>query len=215
MDVRYGATGHFPVAEPEDGRVVGTSLWGNAILSRLPIVASDAVALPIAADDDLVEPAGAIDPVGRTPEPLAGVRYADAPTGARESRTLVRATVRASGGHVHVLATHLTHVGSGQRRLQADAIAAEIARLDGRVVLAGDLNATIDAPALEPLRTGLRDAFDAVGVAADDRRRVSLRRGSVAIDHILARDLRPTDCRVARDAGDLSDHWPLVARFAV
>ena len=37
-EVRYAAAGHFAIVDPESGRVVGTSLWGNAVLARVPIV---------------------------------------------------------------------------------------------------------------------------------------------------------------------------------
>jgi endonuclease/exonuclease/phosphatase family metal-dependent hydrolase len=208
---RYAAAGHFPIVL-EDGRVAGTSLWGNAILSRLPIRASWAAGLPRAGDDDLVEPASALHPLDSTPHPLAGVRYADAPTGAREPRVVLRVTVEASDGQpVDVLATHFTHVGSGQRHLQAAFVADLAASLDGAVVLAGDLNAPPEAPELEPLTESLSDAFAATGVAAGDAARRSC--GPWAIDHLLARGLASTSCRVAGEAGDASDHWPVVATF--
>ena len=209
MTARYAAAGHFPILEPETSRVIGTCLWGNAILSRHPIRASWATGLPQAADDDLVESAGALHPLDRTPHPLAGVRYADAPTGAREPRSLLRATVETPVGAVHVLTAHLTHVGGEQRRAQAAAAAEVAGALEGPLVLLGDLNTPIDAPALEPLGDGLRDAFDAVGVATGDPRRITC--GPWAIDHVLTRGLHATECRVATEAGDASDHWPVVA----
>lgn len=212
LAVRYAAAGHFPVVEPEDGRVSGTSLWGNAVLSRLPILESWATGLPMGADDELVEPIGAVHPLDGSPHPLAGVRYADAPTGSREPRCVLRATVDGPAGPVHVLSTHLTHVGGEQRRAQAAAVAAVAESLDEPVVVAGDLNATIGSPSLEPVGEPLRDAFAAVGVAADDERRLSC--GPWAIDHVLVRGLTPRACRVAREAGDASDHQPVVATLA-
>lgn len=211
MSVRYAAAGHFPVVEPETGRLSGTCLWGNAVLSRLPVAESWATGLPAAGDDDLVEPFGALHPLDGSAHLLAAVRYADAPTGAREPRVVVRCTVVTPDGPLHVIATHLTHVGGEQRRTQAARVAAVIEDLDGSVVLAGDLNATIDSPALDPLRGRLTDAFGATGTPPGDPARLSC--GPWAIDHLLIRGLRPRSCRVAREAGDASDHWPVVAEL--
>jgi endonuclease/exonuclease/phosphatase family metal-dependent hydrolase len=208
-DVRYAAVGHFPIVDPESGRTVGASLWGNAILSRLPISASAGLGLPMAADDDLVEPVGGLDPLIGGPHRLAGVRYADAPTGSREPRSLVQATIESAFGPVHLVATHLTHVGGGQRRQQAAAVAEVVSALDGPVVVTGDLNAPVDAPALEPLAGTLTDAFAATGTPVGDPARRSC--GPFPLDHVLVRDLRPIACAVDRAAGDLSDHWPVRA----
>jgi endonuclease/exonuclease/phosphatase (EEP) superfamily protein YafD len=35
----------------------------------------------------------------------------------------------------------------------------------------------------------------------------------MALDHLLAAGLTATSCRVVREAGDASDHWPVVATF--
>ncbi len=211
MDVRYAAAGHFPIVEPETGRISGTSLWGNAVLSRLPIEASWAAGLPRAAQDDLVEPVGECDPLDGAPHPLAGVRYADAPTGASEPRVVLRCTVSAPRGPVHVVATHFTHVGVEQRRAQAAFVAEALAALEGAVVVAGDLNAAIESPALEPLRSTLADSFTVTDTPEGDPARRSC--GPWAIDHVLVHGLRPTSCRVHREAGDASDHWPVVAEL--
>ena len=202
LEPRYAATGHFPVVEPESDRAIGASFWGNAILSRLPIVQTRAIGLPAAPDDEFVEPPS-------SDRELAGVRYADAPIGVRESRCALQATVMSPAGPLHVVATHLAHIGSGQRRRQAAALADLVAGLEGPVVVAGDLNAPIEAPELEPLAGGLVDAFAAAGVAAGDVRRASC--GTDRIDHVLVRGAVARSCRVVVEAGDASDHWPVVA----
>jgi endonuclease/exonuclease/phosphatase family metal-dependent hydrolase len=201
---RYAAVEGFPIVDPDDGRTIGGCLWGNAILSRLPIRASETLGLPISADADLVEAVG-------SDHPLAGIAFADAPTGARERRCLLRVEVDGPGGPLSVVGTHLTHVGSGQRRLQAEAVAALLAARPGPVVVAGDLNAPIEAPDHAPLTTGLADAFEAAGIAPGDPGRASC--GPWRIDHLLARGLRPLSVEVRRDAGEASDHHPVVARF--
>jgi endonuclease/exonuclease/phosphatase family metal-dependent hydrolase len=208
MEARYAAVGHFPIIDPDRGEPIGACFWGNAVLSRLPVAASRTVALPGAADEDLVEPAeSALE--------LAGVRYADAPIGVREPRCALVCELQLHGSsrtdRLTVVSTHLTHIGSGQRAAQADRLAGLADGLD-RVVVAGDLNAPIDRPELAPLG-GLTDAFTAVGVPVGDDRRLSC--GPHAIDHVLVAGARPVSCRVALEAGDASDHWPVVAEIAL
>jgi endonuclease/exonuclease/phosphatase family metal-dependent hydrolase len=206
MDVRYAAVHTFPVVDPASGARTGAGLWGNAILSRRPILASAAVALPRGEDDELVEPAGS----GREG---AGVRYADAPDGVREARSALRCDVALGEAVVTVLSTHFTYAGSGQRERQALSLAAAAGGASGPVVLAGDLNAPIEAQELAVLNEALVDAFAATGTAPGDVARESC--GVDRIDHLLVRGLVPRSCRVVRDAGELSDHWPVVASFDV
>ena len=78
-------------------------------------------------------------------------------------------------------------------------------------MVAGDFNAPIEAPALRSLAAGFDDAFAAVGIEPGDPRRASC--GPHRIDHLLSRGLRAIDCRVVTEAGDASDHLPVVATF--
>ena len=206
MDDRYASVAHFPIIEPESGEVIGATFWGNAILSRHPIGASRTVALPAPGDDELVEPAeSALE--------FAGLRYGDAGVGAREPRCALVADVQLPTGDAHFVSTHLSHVGAGQRRAQAARIAETVADFGSPVIVAGDLNAPIVGPELEPLRTSLTDAFAASGVPPGDAARASC--GPLAIDHVLMRGLAATTCAVVHQAGDASDHWPVLATLAV
>jgi len=200
---RYAAVAGFPIVDPDHGRTIGACLWGNAILSRLPIRTAETIGLPVALDGDLIEPA-------ESDHHLAGVPYTAAPNGAREGRCLLRVDVDGPRGPLSIVSTHLTHVGSGQRRTQAEAVAAHVAQ-QGSVVLAGDLNAAAEAPDLAPLTATLIDPFAEAGVPPGDPRRASC--GLSRIDHILARDLRPIGIEVRREATGASDHDPVVARF--
>lgn len=195
MDVRYGATRTFAIEEA--GRTTGGGCFGNALLSRLPIEGSRAVMLPMAADDAYVEPPGADHPV-------AGIRYADAPEGTHEPRTLLLCEVAG----IAIASAHLSHIGSGERALQ---VAATIDAFEGRDVslLLGDLNARVEAPELAALADWV-DGFDAAGVPPGDERRISTDDGW-RIDHILARGAPIAGCRVLAAAGELSDHYPVVA----
>jgi endonuclease/exonuclease/phosphatase family metal-dependent hydrolase len=192
MEVRFGAVRSLSLVE--GGALLGVGCFGNALLSREPILAARTVALPAAPSDALVEPIG-------SDHPAAGIRYADAPDHIREPRCALLAEVAG----LTVASAHFSHVGSGERLLQARATVAALADAP-TALLIGDLNAPIDAPELGPL-SGWADAFD---VPAGDPARVSTDDG-MAIDHVLARGASVRGGRVVREAGALSDHYPVVA----
>jgi endonuclease/exonuclease/phosphatase family metal-dependent hydrolase len=194
MEVRYGAVRSFPVT---DGDVVtGVGCFGNAILSRVPIRSARTVALPAAATDALVEPAGA-------DHPAAGISYADAPATIREPRCLL--LVELDG--LTVGSAHFSHVGSGERLLQARATVAAFGGASPALLL-GDLNAPIEAPELAPFS----DWTDAFEVAAGDPGRISTDDGW-RIDQVLARGASVHGGRVGRESGELSDHYPVIAEL--
>lgn len=204
--VRYAAVHAFALIEPEDGRAIGAATWGNALLTRRPLDDGFAVGLPVGGDDDPVEPAG-------SGLPLAGVTFADAPYGTREARCAVGGRFTSAPGDVAILDAHLTYAGTDQRRRQAEALAAMATGLGSRVIVAGDFNAAIEAPELWALADGFDDAFRATGLEPGDPRRASC--GPFRIDHLLSRGLRALDCRVVTEAGDASDHLPVLATFEV
>ena len=192
MDVRYAAVRSFPVQEAD--AVMGAGLFGNAILSRLPIEDARCVALPAVPLDAFVEPPGA-------DHPAAGVRYADAPEGIREPRCLLLADI----GGWRVGTAHYSHNGSAERLLQAEVTVAAFGRASPALLI-GDLNAPISAPALAPFASWT-DGFteppaSPARISTDD---------GFAIDHVLGRGVTISSCRVDRSSGDLSDHFPLVA----
>ncbi|HEX7196566.1 MAG TPA: endonuclease/exonuclease/phosphatase family protein [Candidatus Limnocylindria bacterium] len=194
MEVRYGAVRTFSVTDGD--AVAGVGCFGNAILSRHPVRAARTVALPAAASDAPVEPVGA-------DHPAAGISYADAPATIREPRCLL--LVELEG--LRVGSAHFSHVGSGERLLQAQAT---VAAFDGAAaaLLLGDLNAPIEAPEMAPFSTWT-DAFDA---PAGDPDRVSTDDGW-RIDQVLARGASVRGGRVLRESGILSDHYPVIAEL--
>jgi endonuclease/exonuclease/phosphatase family metal-dependent hydrolase len=196
MDVRYAAVRTFSVTEGD--RVTGTGCFGNALLSRLPIDGSRTVALPRASPDALIEPSG-------TDLPLAGRRYADAPDHVREPRCLLLAGI----GGLTVGSTHFSHIGSGERLLQASACIAAYADASPAVLL-GDLNAAAGSAELAPFATW----SDAFVEAPGDPARISTDDG-LRIDHVLSRGASVHGCRVARESDALSDHFPVVADIRV
>jgi endonuclease/exonuclease/phosphatase family metal-dependent hydrolase len=204
--VRYAASHTFELVEPDDGRSIGISTWGNALLTRVPLDDGWALRLPAGGDTDHVEP---LD----SDRPLAGVTFLEAPYGTREPRCVVGGRLAPAGGGVRIVNTHLTYAGTEQRRVQAEALARLALDGEGPVVVMGDLNAPIDAPALAALAGTLDDAFGAVGVGIGDPARASS--GPAAIDHVLSRGLRAVACRVVTEAGDASDHLPVLATLEV
>ncbi len=196
MHVRYGATRSFEALE--DGQLHGVGSLGNAVLSRRPILAAWTVALPAAPVDALIEEPG-VD------HPAAGVRYADADPTIREPRCLLMVDLAG----LRAGTTHFSHIGSGERRLQAEVVQASFGSVAPALLL-GDLNARIDAPELAPLE-GWTDGFaephgDAVRASTDD---------DMLIDQVLVRGAAVTRCAVLRESGTLSDHYPIVAELSV
>jgi endonuclease/exonuclease/phosphatase family metal-dependent hydrolase len=186
MDHRYGAVWSFPLVAPENGLAEGAALWGNAVLSRHPIAATRTHALPLVPDDDPAEPQDT------------------------EPRCALVSEIDLPGGRLTFASTHFGWRGRRVRRAQAE----HLARLTGEagppLVVAGDLNAAIEDEELAPLAE-LVDAFAAAGIPAGDRRRASC--GPFRIDHVLVDGLDVLDCRVMTEAGDTSDHQPVVARL--
>lgn len=198
MAVRYAAVRTFEVREAD--ALLGAGTFGNALLSPRPLASSRVVALPQAPMDAHVEPPGA-------DHPAAGIRYADAPPTIREPRCLALASLAG----VVVGTAHFSHVGSGERLLQSRAALAAYGDASP-ALLVGDLNAPIEAPELAPFAAaGWTDGFaeppgDPARVSTDDGYR---------IDHVLGRGLHVQSCRVLREAGDLSDHFPVLAELDV
>jgi len=204
LQVRYAAVHAFALIEPETGSAIGAATWGNALLTREPLEDGFAVGLPLGADDDPVEPPDSA-------LPLAGITFAEAPYGTREPRCAIGGRLGTERGGFAIVNAHLTYAGTEQRRAQADELARIAAALPGPLVVAGDFNAPIEADAMRSLGTGFQDAFSSVGVEPGDARRASC--GSDRIDHLLSRGLRATACRVVTEAGDASDHLPVIATF--
>ena len=192
MEVRFGAVRSFSVTDGDD--LVGVGCFGNALLSRLPMRGSHTVALPAAPIGALIEPAG-VD------HPTAGVSYADAPKTIREPRSLVLAEVDG----LTVGSAHFSHVGSGERHLQAEATVSAFGTTSPALLL-GDLNAAIEAPELAAF-AGWTDGFES---PAGDEARISTDDG-LRIDQVLARGASVHGGRVLQESGELSDHYPVVA----
>lgn len=194
IELRYGAVRTFGVTD--GGEITGVGTFGNAILSRRAIHAARTVALPQAPTDALVEPQGAA-------HPAAGIRYADAPDSIREPRCLLLAEIDG----LTVGTAHFSHVGSGERLLQSQRTVEAFGDATPALLL-GDLNAAIDAAELAPFASWtdgfVEPAGDPARLSTDDGWR---------IDQVLVRGASVTECRVLRESGDLSDHFPVMAEM--
>jgi hypothetical protein len=173
-------------------------MWGT-LLTRNGVADSFVRGLPRATDHDRV--------AGRRRPSSPGSRYADVEPGHREARCAVGGRT----GPVSRRDRPPHYIGRGRWRRQVAALADLAAGLSDPVVVTGDLNATIDDDEVAPLTVALSDAFAAAGVESGDPRRCSS--GAVAIDHVLVHGVEVLGCRVATEAGDLSDHWPVVANL--
>jgi endonuclease/exonuclease/phosphatase family metal-dependent hydrolase len=194
LAAHFGAVRTFEVRE--DGEVRGAGLYGNALLALRPLTAVRTVALPRAPADALVEPAG-------TDHPAAGITYLEAPDHIREPRCVVLGTL--DGWRVGT--AHFSHIGSAERRLQSRATVDAFGDATPALLL-GDLNAAIEADELAPFAAWT----DGFAEPAGDPARVSTDDG-YRIDHVLARGASVTSCSVVREAGELSDHYPVVAEI--
>ncbi|MBA2390964.1 MAG: endonuclease/exonuclease/phosphatase family protein [Geodermatophilaceae bacterium] len=144
--------------------------YGNAILTRLPVVEQRVVRLP-----------------GRPPA---------------EPRSMV---IAALAGGLHVACLHLQHDSAPAR---AEQLAVALQELpEAPVMLAGDFNATPDAPELGPVRERLVDCWDSAGRGrgASFPSRFPLRR----LDYVFV-SLGLSARRAAVVPTTASDHRPLV-----
>ena len=130
-------------------------------------------------------------------------------TAAVEQRALLRVQIDIGGRRLDVYTTHLEAHDTGQRALQAGAVATSIASRVGPCVLLADLNARPDSAEMAAITAVLRDAWT-VGsgrgftypATAPTRR----------IDVVLhSPDVHPTAASVVAATG--SDHRPLVVDF--
>ncbi len=195
LAVRYGAVRTYDVLE--DGQRRGVGMYGNALLSRRALRNARTIALPQAEAASFIEPPN-------TGHPAAGVTYAEAPDHIREPRSLLLADV---DGRWRVGTAHFSHIGSGERLLQAEATVAAFEDALPAALL-GDLNASIEAPELAPFQSWA-DGFTEPPGAAE---RITTDDGW-RIDHVLVRGAAVRGCRVMRESRDLSDHYPVAAKL--
>lgn len=169
--------------------------YGTAILSEYPIISSE---------NHL----------------LTNIEYEERPT---EQRGLLEAVVNVRGNHVAFYSTHLDFQREEQRALQVEEILDITSTSERPAVIVGDLNATPDAPELQPLFSVFTDTFAALGQNEDytfgpDLEGLpgsgSVENPSLRIDYILtARGATAISAEVIRTTA--SDHLPIVAELSI
>ncbi|MGJ9404790.1 endonuclease/exonuclease/phosphatase family protein [Nesterenkonia aurantiaca] len=169
--------------------------YGNAILSEYPIISSE---------NHL----------------LTNIEYEERPT---EQRGLLEAVVNVRGNHIAFHSTHLDFQREEQRALQVQEIIDITGTSKRPTVIVGDLNATPDAPELQPLFSVFTDTFAALGQNDDytfgpDLEGLpgsgSVENPSLRIDYILtARGVTATSANVIQTTA--SDHLPIVAELSI
>lgn len=191
------------------GRVVNRRrTFGNAILSRWPIVTASGHVLPKQALRE----------------------------GFDLQRSVIEATIAAPAGALRIYNTHLSHVGSEARRPQIDALMALVSGAPARgpmwdnaafegflfsetapvvpsaAVLVGDLNFTPADAEYGRIASGLTDAWRLAGNAET----AESFRGWGRIDHcFVSADLARHVSRAWIDSTTrASDHWPLFVELA-
>jgi endonuclease/exonuclease/phosphatase family metal-dependent hydrolase len=131
-----------------------------------------------------------------------------------EQRSLLEAAVEVDGVVLRCLNTHLEHSWAAERRAQAAAIAASIARAPGDhdvpTVLLGDLNAGPGTPEVGTLTGRLADAWAGAGAGAGHTYPTA--GPCVRIDYVLASPGIEVE-QAAVLATDASDHLPVTARL--
>jgi endonuclease/exonuclease/phosphatase family metal-dependent hydrolase len=159
--------------------------YGTAILTRLPLLDTATVALPVA-----------------VPEELSARYY--------EPRALLHAIVETAAGPLHLLGTHLDHHGPPFFRhpqlFQILAHLAERVTAEEAVIFAGDLNAEPEAAEVRALSLHYTDAWRECG--SGEGRTYPADRPLRRIDYVFLRGARCTTA-VVLDA-QLSDHRPLL-----
>ncbi|WP_104167690.1 endonuclease/exonuclease/phosphatase family protein [Arthrobacter sp. SX1312] len=169
--------------------------YGTAILSEYPIISSE---------NHL----------------LTNIAYEEQPT---EQRGLLEAVVNVRGNHIAFYSTHLDFQREEQRALQVQEIIDITGTSKRPAVIVGDLNATPDAPELQPLFSVFTDTFAALGQNEDytfgpDLEGLpgsgSVENPSLRIDYILTgRGATATSAKVIHTTA--SDHLPIVAELSI
>lgn len=176
---------------------LGPYRFGNVLLTRHPMLESRCLRLGWWGG---LEPRSAL--IARVIAPARAPAIAPA-IGAGDPRQEASCTPRV-GASIWVVGTHLD-VRAPARARQAARLAAHVAGLDGAVILAGDLNAGVDAPELEPLLAWARE-----GGTAEPMLTFPSAAPTRQLDHILA----GPGCAIIRartHAVQFSDHLPVVA----
>lgn len=169
-------------------KVKGTSPYGNAIVSKLPLKSVETFRIP---DPEKT------NEINRDGEP---VHY--------ESRIIIKAVFEENGKDFCVFVTHMG-LALSERKNAVETLCGLIDETEMPVILMGDFNSTPDEAVLLPLFERLEDTDkltskpDAPTYASYDP--------SIKIDYILYRGLKCCGAKTVEEI--ISDHFPIIAEF--
>jgi len=123
-----------------------------------------------------------------------------------EPRSILEAKIDLGEKTISVLCTHLSVHSRKERLRQIGKLEGIIKRIEGSLILLGDLNASPDSEEILRLRKILIDPSLGKGLVTkpNEKRQV---------DYILVRDLKVDEIKVLKS--DASDHLPLLAKLTL
>ncbi len=173
-----GMTGYFAPAI----NIKGKGLYGNALLTKFPILRS--VDIPVPSPRD---------------------RYYNIHR--YEDRCLLKAELDANGKTITVLSCHMG-LNDDERVSAVVTICSELEKITTPVILMGDFNMTPDNTILDPIRTRLRDT--SLGFACENLHSFPTDKPRIKIDYIFtSEDFDVINAEIHGTSS--SDHLPLTA----
>ena len=164
-------------------RVLGTSPYGNAVLSRYPLKSVETIRIP---DPDKE------NEFNRDGEP---VHY--------ESRCIIKAVIEENGKDICILVTHFG-LAESERINAVNMLCAIIDTTDLPIILMGDFNTEPDEELLAPLLGRLKSVDASENTFPSDKPRIK-------IDYILYKGLECIYSETINEI--YADHLPIIAEF--
>ena len=177
-----------PYLAQAEGKDLGWTVIGNAILSRFPII--ETLAVPV------------LSPTEEEKRPDENDWY--------EDRVILGARVKADGTEILVLATHFGLNGLEQERI-VNSLCDIIDNAKTPIILMGDFNALPHCEALTPIYERLVSSADVMNNTDYTFASFNPNR---TLDYIfVSKDIKVNDFKVRKDV--VSDHLPCVADVTV
>lgn len=144
-------------------------------------------------------------------DPIAGIEIHQLPNeSSREQRIAAEAVVEVQGKTIRFVSTHLDHSSEELRRRQADRLVELFEKDEGLVILAGDLNATLESETMQAIgRVWRLDELKSDGAT------YPAETPTARIDYILTNKKAPISVVEIRvlDEPIASDHRPVLGVF--
>lgn len=188
LDMQFA---HSPSYLAEVTHPQGRARYGNALLTRFPIVWSESLRLF-----------------------HRGWLLPGEASWVNEPRSALEARLDVNGRPLTVYSTHLSTTVD-QQAVQVDQLVKALRQVDSPQVVMGDFNTDLDADHMAPLKEGWQSVLEAVDTPASKQLTYpSGEQSRLAIDHILvSRGIRVMGAEVIVDNDGVSDHNPIVAEL--